>query len=71
LSSSEIYFEESQGECPGEMNGPGKLVDFQRLPSPGSRMVHPSEQNIKQMQQETCVNEQVAPDKIQSLKVYM
>lgn len=46
----------------GERRGPGHLVDFQGLPSPGSRLVHPNEEEIKQRWQDASQNKQGAPD---------
>jgi len=42
--------------------GPRKLIDVQESSPPSSEMNHPDEQEIKERQQEACMNEQDAPD---------
>ena len=63
MAFSRIYLEESQGYSPGEKKGQGELIDLQGSPPPRSRMVHPDKQEIKQRQQEACMDEHGAPDK--------
>lgn len=52
---------------PGE-TGPEELVDFQGSLALNLRTVHPSEQGMKQRQQEACVDECRAPENKQTNK---
>lgn len=59
-------FRELVGNCSiwfWREEGPKKLDDFQGSGSPSSRMGHAHMQEVKQRQQEACLDEQVAPDK--------
>lgn len=50
------------GDGPGEKKSPGELVDFQGSPPPDWRTLHANKQEIKQRQQEACMDEHGAPE---------
>jgi len=56
------------GDSPGEKRGLGHVVDFQESSPPGSGMIRANVQEIKQMWQEACKDDQGAPAKTQTQK---